>query len=168
MHKSLFLLPLLIVVADQISKWLVITNIEPNTLLRVFALLDLTYVVNRGAAFSMLAGLDNANYLLMPIAIVAVVAIGYWLYGYGHKETKLNQYALLFIMGGAAGNLIDRVRFGHVIDFIAVHYKQWYYPSFNIADSSVIIGAFLMVVSLFVMRKQGQQSGNSRQGKRGA
>ena len=144
----------MILVADQITKNLVMKNIPLNTSIKVFSLLDINHLTNRGAAFSFFAASDYANYFLMPIALGAVCAIGYWLYFHGHKENKINQYALLFIMAGAAGNFVDRARFGHVIDFISVHYKDWYYPSFNVADSSISIGAVLLIFGLFYTRNK--------------
>lgn len=150
MNPRLFFITATIVLADQVTKFLVQTLIAEHSSIKLLPVLDFTYVVNRGAAFSMLADLPYANYILMPIALVATVAIGYWLYFHGHKESRLNHYAMLCIMGGACGNLIDRIRFGYVIDFISVHYGNWYYPSFNIADSAISVGALLLIIGIFV------------------
>ena len=158
MRKQLFLISLAIVVADQITKWLIISNIALGELVPVFFWFDLTNIGNRGVAFSMFANLGSANIIFMVVALVAVVAIFFWLWRYGHKENVITRYAMLLIMGGACGNLIDRVRFGYVIDFIAVHYKNWYYPSFNIADAAITIGALMLVTDILLRAKKKELS----------
>lgn len=161
MNPRLFFIAAAIVLADQATKLLVQKMILENSLIKLLPVLDLTYVINRGAAFSMLANLPYANYILMPLAFLATVAIGYWLYFHGHKEPRLNHYAMLFIMGGACGNLIDRIRLGYVIDFISFHYGDWYYPSFNIADSAISIGALLLLVGIFINPQISKSSSKS-------
>lgn len=166
MNPRLFFIAFAIVIADLLTKFLVQTFITEGATIELLPILDLTYVVNRGAAFSMLAGLPYANYILMPIAFIATVAIGYWLYLHSHKETRINHYAFLCIMGGACGNLLDRIRFGYVIDFISVHYGDWYYPSFNVADSAITIGALLLIAGIFISpQPMPQQKKASRAGR---
>ena len=158
MNPRLFLVAVVLVIADQATKFLVQSFIAENSLIEILPVVNFTYVINRGAAFSMLAHLPYANYIFMPIAFVATIAIGYWLYFHGHKEPRINQYAMLLIMAGACGNLIDRIRFGYVIDFISVHYEDWHYPSFNIADSSITIGALLLFIGIFQVSRYAQEN----------
>jgi signal peptidase II len=110
---------------------------------------------NLGAAFSVLAEADGwQRYALSSIAIAASVFIIYLLRKH-HHEVRFS-LSLSFILGGAVGNLIDRIAYGHVIDFIDFYIKEWHWPAFNIADSAICIGAVLMVIDAFLTsdRKQ--------------
>ena len=147
-NPKLFLIPLLILGLDQLSKWLVLQYIPLHTTIEVFSLLELTYIRNTGAAFGFLSGIGNINYVFMLVAVAAVVGISVWLFLQGGNETPTSRFALLFIIGGAAGNLADRIIHGYVIDFISVHYQSWYYPSFNVADSAISIGIFLLLLTI--------------------
>lgn len=154
MSKALFIISIVIILLDQLTKWLVTQNIGYGEIVPVFFWLDLNHIGNKGVAFSMFANLDSANVVFMLVASFAIVAISFWLWKLGHKEGMLVHYAMLFVLGGACGNLIDRIKYGYVIDFIAVHYKDWYYPSFNIADSAITIGAALLVINIVFMSKK--------------
>ena len=113
----------------------------------------LTYVENRGAAFGFLAE-TNAQFrtpFFIIISILAIISITilYWKME-GNGWTRL---ALLFIMGGALGNFIDRVRLGWVIDFLDLHWYQHHWPAFNVADMAICIGAGILIIDMFFIKK---------------
>ncbi len=147
MKKGFFLLSAVVVILDQISKYLANNSLEYAQPFAVFPSFNLTLLYNRGAAFSFL---DDAGgwqrWLFTGIALFAIVFIVNWLRKLGDKELLL-ALALSLILGGAAGNLIDRVWFGYVIDFIQVYYEDWYFPAFNLADAAITLGAVLLIWS---------------------
>ena len=113
-----------------------------------------TLAYNTGAAFSFLAGQSGwQRWLFALIAIVVSVVLVVWLKRLKPNETWL-AIALALVLGGALGNLVDRVLFGHVIDFILVHWQnRWYFPAFNIADSAITVGAVLLALDMFKSKK---------------
>ena len=145
-----------ILICDQWSKWLVIRFLEWGERVPLFFWLDLTLVYNRGAAFSFLAGSEWANVFFTGFASLAILFIIYWLARAKGQHSPLLRNALRLILAGALGNLIDRLRFGYVIDFISVHYRDWYYPSFNVADAAISIGAVLLIVDFVLTSRQGK------------
>ena len=141
------LLSLAVIALDQLTKALVVTHFAVGQVQMLIPhLLDLTLAYNRGAAFSLLAGADGWQrwlFTALALGISAALAVALARTPRGAWRSAL-PYAL--IIGGALGNLIDRLRLGHVVDFILVHWKHdWYYPAFNVADSSISVGAVLLV-----------------------
>jgi signal peptidase II len=114
---------------------------------------QLTYIENRGAAFGILAETDawfrTPFFILISVLAIIFVAVFYWKME-GEGWTHL---ALVFILGGALGNLIDRLRFGRVIDFLYFHWYQYYWPAFNVADMAICIGAGLLVIDMLFSKK---------------
>lgn len=142
----------LVVCLDQITKALVdryMALYESRSI--VDGLLKLTYVQNRGAAFGILsdADLPNQSWLLAVVSLCALAAIAYyaWKLPAGSRMPRL---ALALIMGGAVGNLLDRLRLGHVVDFVDVYWGAHHWPAFNVADSAITVGAVLLIVEGFV------------------
>ncbi|WP_421866899.1 signal peptidase II [Motiliproteus sp.] len=138
-------LALLVLVLDQASKQLADAMLEyarPVTLLPVF---DLTLLYNKGAAFSFLS--DQGGWQRWFFSAVALGVGGYLLYWLSRtpRTQRLLCVSLTLILGGALGNLIDRLLLGHVIDFISLHWQQYYYPAFNIADCAITVGAVLLI-----------------------
>ena len=138
---------LLTIIVDQISKDIVVRNIPSHGNIEIFSWFSLTHVYNTGAAFSFLASQSGwQSYLFLAIA--AVVSIG--IIAYLAKipmQSKATAVSLNLVLGGAIGNAIDRVFHSHVVDFISVYVKDVFnYPAFNIADSAICVGAFLLVV----------------------
>ena len=112
-------------------------------------LFDLTLTYNRGAAFGLFAEIpDNTTrYILLGVTtILALGAVLYFLLVEG-RQNRLGQMALCLIIGGAVGNIIDRVRLGVGVDFFLLYYKQWHWPVFNVADSFITIGVFLLILT---------------------
>ncbi len=146
-----------VVALDQLSKWLILRQFafgERKTLLPGF--FDLTLLYNKGAAFSFLAGASGwQRELFTAIGIVAAIFIVWLLARHGHQ--KLFSAALAMIMGGAIGNVIDRLVHSHVVDFLLAYWREWYWPAFNVADSAIVCGAALLILDelLRVRRSRG-------------
>ena len=148
-------LAVLAIVLDFVSKQLAetyLTFAQPVYVLPVF---DLTLLYNRGAAFSFLAnegGWQRWFFAVIAIGVSAVLTV--WLMKLKPNE-KLLSIALALVIGGAIGNLYDRLAYGHVIDFIHLHWDNNYFPAFNIADSAISLGAaMLLFESLFLQNKK--------------
>ncbi len=139
-----FSLGIAIVLLDQISKWLILHTLELYQHIPVFPGFDLTLQYNKGAAFSFLAQEPGwQRWFFIGLAAIMSLAIFLWLTRLKPNE-KIEGLGLALILGGAIGNLIDRLIFGHVVDFILLYYKDWQYPAFNIADSAICVGAVLL------------------------
>jgi len=144
-----FGLSFLIVIIDQITKWLVMHYIAYNETVKVFTGFDLTLRHNTGAAFNFLADESGwQRWFFVTLATVISLVVVVWMRRLTVHD-KQEGYALALILGGAIGNLIDRALYGHVIDFILWYYKDWQYPAFNIADSAICVGVALFVLSMF-------------------
>lgn len=127
---------------------------EPVYLLPV---LDFTLLYNKGAAFSFLANEGGwQRWFFTAISLVVSIVLIVWLKKLPRTQLWL-PIALALILGGALGNLFDRVLFGHVIDFISVHWEKSYFPAFNIADSAITVGAIMMAIDIFLEGKREAQ-----------
>ncbi|WP_446809117.1 signal peptidase II [Methylomonas sp. 2BW1-5-20] len=136
-------------VLDQASKLAVDGNMQLFESIPLIPYFNLTYVHNTGAAFSFLAQAGGwQRWLFAGLAVVMCSIIAVWLYRLQKHET-LMAVALSLVLGGAIGNLIDRVAYGYVIDFLDVYYQDWHWPAFNIADSAICIGVGLMLLESF-------------------
>lgn len=151
-----YLLSLVVIIIDQWTKWLAETNLnflEPVPVIEPF--LNWTLAYNYGAAFSFLA--DQAGWQKWFFAGLALI-MSLFLIGYlvkAPRKAKLLSLGLALVLGGAIGNLIDRLLHGHVIDFIHVHYADvWHYPIFNIADVGICIGVALIVIDMLFLEKK--------------
>lgn len=131
---------LVVLALDQATKAVVLRLLaEPVTVTSFF---NLVLVWNRGVSFGMLADQDQP-WILVALAVVIGIALVVWL----RRETRtLSRYALWLVLAGAVGNVIDRLRFGAVADFLDFHVAGWHWPAFNVADSAICIGALLLVV----------------------
>ena len=150
---GLFLLIAAFVVAlDQISKLWVRSNLELFQTVPITGCLSLTYVRNTGSAFGLFA---NQAFLLILVAIVGLVAI-LLLYRYLSRSSILVISALSLIFGGALGNLIDRLRFGYVTDFVDVRlWGDFHWPAFNVADSAITVGSIMLVIFICLAFRKG-------------
>lgn len=137
----------LVIVVDQITKLWIVAAVPYRELIYVLPVLDITYTVNPGAAWSMFADWDGAQrWMLSGLAIVVSVALVIWL-----RKLRLATHALLIggltlILGGALGNVVDRLRLGHVIDFVHVHWNEASFPAFNVADMAITVGAACVIL----------------------
>lgn len=135
----------LVCVADQATKYLALQNLRAGDVV-LAPFLKLSLAFNTGAAFSFLAGAGGwQNLFFVGIAIVVSIVILVMIRRLGSSELQV-AVALALVLGGALGNLIDRLRLGYVVDFIDVHYQSWHWPTFNVADSAITIGAILLVL----------------------
>ena len=145
-----FALSAAIVAADQLTKWLVLGYFEnryPRVELTGF--FNLVLVFNKGAAFSLFAQAAGwQTPLLAAFALAAAVIVSVLIVRNPHRG--LLCFGLALILGGAVGNLIDRVRFGHVVDFLDFHALGWHWPAFNVADSAISVGAVILILEGFV------------------
>ena len=153
-----YLIAFLIFCADQISKKIILFSLSYQEQLHIFSWLDIVHIRNRGVAFSMFADAAWANYFFLTFGIIVIIFLAVWLRQKRQEQSWMERLGLALILGGASGNIADRIQYGAVIDFIAVHYKHWYYPSFNIADSAITIGA-LIIVLLVIRGNSHKQKG---------
>lgn len=140
----------LVVVLDQVTKVLVdrFMSLHESRII-VDGFLRLTYVRNRGAAFGILSDAD-LPYQPLLFAVVSLAALGA-IAAYAWRlpaRSRLPQTALALIMGGALGNLMDRARLGHVIDFVDAYWRAHHWPAFNVADSAISVGVVLLVLDI--------------------
>ncbi len=136
----------LVLILDQLSKWLAQGGLVPYRPVPVLPCFNLTLMYNRGAAFSLLADAGGwQHWLFLGLATGISTALVIWISRLRADETRL-AIALSLILGGAVGNLIDRVWHGHVIDFIDIYYQHWHWPAFNLADSAITCGAVLLLL----------------------
>ncbi len=135
----------IIVLLDQITKVTITRLFAYGDSVPVTSFFNLMLVYNKGAAFSFLASQGGwQRYFFTAIAIVAIVFILFLLKR--HAGKRLFSWALALILGGAIGNLIDRLLYGHVIDFLDFHVAGWHWPAFNVADSAIVVGAGLFIL----------------------
>jgi signal peptidase II len=142
---------LAIVAVDQLSKWLVSRTISPEAPVDVIrGFFRLWYVRNSGAIWGFFSGHDNK---LVPLAITALAVAALLIVGFFFLRTsdrnRLELAAYAFILGGALGNIIDRLRLGFVVDFLDVYIKSQHWPTFNCADSCITIGVLLLAWSIW-------------------
>jgi signal peptidase II len=141
-------LSIFVIAFDLITKQLAENFLSYGQPVPILPLFDLTLLYNPGAAFSFLAGENGwQRWFFTAIALVVSTVLIGWLYKLP-RENKWLAVALTLILGGAIGNLFDRLVYGHVIDFISIHWQGSYFPAFNIADSAITIGAFMLVLDV--------------------
>ncbi len=152
-----FITLVLVAGLDQFSKWYITSTMSLHASYPVIdGFFNITYIRNPGAAFGFLANaapLLRTGFLIV-VSTAAIVMVLYYL-ARNRSDGVLLTGALSLITGGAAGNLIDRIRFGNVVDFLDVYIGSYHWPAFNVADSAISIGAVLLVVEMFRRRKAG-------------
>lgn len=155
-HPAAWLwLSLVVIALDQATKFLVTRFLELYERVEVLPVLDFTLLHNTGAAFSMLAGASGwQRWFFIGLALVVSVMLTVWIWRIPRGD-KLLPLALSLILGGAIGNVIDRVWHGYVVDFIHAHWGDAYFPAFNIADSAITVGAALLILDAFRERPAG-------------
>ncbi|WP_174269942.1 signal peptidase II [Methylobacter tundripaludum] len=142
-------LSLLALVLDQGSKLAIAGSMKLYESIPIMPFFKLTYVHNTGAAFSFLSEAGGwQRWFFAGLALMISVVIAVWLTRLKKHETLL-AVALALVLGGAVGNLIDRLAYGYVIDFLDVYYESWHWPAFNIADSAITLGVVLMLAESF-------------------
>jgi signal peptidase II len=150
----------LVLILDQWSKTIATQSLKIYDAVVVNEYLNWTLMHNEGMAFSFLA--DQSGWQRWGISIVAIVIVVwllFWLKKNPFKNTFLN-LGLTLVIGGALGNIYDRINLGYVIDFIEAHYQQHFWPAFNLADSAISLGAFFLILDL-IWGKHENKSGKS-------
>jgi signal peptidase II len=141
-----------VLAADQASKWWILDSVDLPDVGQIVVLpvLNLTFVRNYGVTFGLLAGFGQWSYLLLAaVALAVVAALGIWL---RRAESRLVATALGAIVGGALSNVIDRLRFGYVVDFIHAHVGGWSWYVFNLADAAIVCGVAALVLDSLLPR----------------
>ena len=142
------LVVVLAVIIDQAIKALVVATMGLGDAVEILPFLALLHARNTGIAFSMFAGLGDVGLSLLALAVLAVVLVLWWKTPPGRR---LTHFGLAIIVGGAIGNLIDRVRLGYVVDYVYFHTPVWAFAIFNFADALITIGAVLILVDEFIL-----------------
>jgi signal peptidase II len=159
-RKHYFAIALIIVVADQFTKWLVDTRLALHESINVIpGLFRLTHVQNEGAAFGIFSDHPSEWKLGMLIffSLFALVVVSTLLWRNSHSINSTG-IALSLILGGAIGNLWDRMVAGHVTDFLDLHFRGYHWPAFNIADSAIVVGALMLMAEIVFSKSDAKES----------
>ncbi len=150
-------LSVVVIVLDQVTKYMVTDSLHLYQSIPVLPSLNLVLAHNSGAAFSFLSDAGGwQRWFFTVIAIVVSIVIVVWITRLKQNELRL-AVALSLVLGGAIGNVWDRIALGYVVDFIDVYYGEWHWPAFNVADSAICIGAVLLIIdALFHKEDQTQ------------
>ena len=149
------LLSAVVVVLDQVSKAYIARNFLEFEFTRVLAVLDITCMHNVGAAFSFLASASGwQRWVFIGLAVVVSIGLTIWLFKLPRGAQPLLAAGLALVLGGALGNVIDRIRLGYVIDFIHFHWDRAYFPAFNVADSAITVGAACLLLDALLEAKR--------------
>jgi signal peptidase II len=144
-----------VVLADQVSKAFIARHYLEFEFTRILPVLDITCMHNVGAAFSFLASASGwQRWVFIVLAVVVSIGITIWLIRLPRGAPALLAGGLALVLGGAMGNVIDRIRLGYVIDFIHFHWDQAYFPAFNVADSAITVGAACLLLDALLEAKR--------------
>ena len=139
----------LVIILDQATKLAIDASMQLYESIAVFSNFNITYVHNTGAAFSFLSDAGGwQRWFFAVLAAIVSIVIALWMARLKKHEMMLG-IALALILGGAIGNLIDRIAYGYVIDFLDVYYQSWHWPVFNVADSAITLGVILLILESF-------------------
>ena len=136
-----------VIALDQLTKHWIVASFRPGEELPLAPFASLVLAFNSGAAFSFLAGGSGWQRWLFAVIAVAASVVMLWFLRRGGRALFCAGLAL--IIGGALGNLFDRITLGHVVDFMLLHWRGWYYPAFNVADSAITVGAAALILDSF-------------------
>jgi signal peptidase II len=138
-------LSIVVLAVDQLTKWAALAGLSYARPVEVLPFFDLTLLYNTGAAFSFLAEHDGwQRWFFVFLAVVITAALLAWLAFVAIRDWRI-QVGIAAVIGGAIGNVIDRVAYGHVVDFLDFHVASWHWPAFNIADAGITIGVALII-----------------------
>lgn len=142
-------LTVVVVLLDQASKWWIIDSLALFDQIKLLPVFNITHVHNTGAAFSFLSDAGGWQRWFFTVITTVVSVLLLWWLKKTPRQHKLLGMAYSLVLGGAIGNLYDRVSYGYVEDFIHVFYQNWHFPAFNIADSAITLGAVLLIYDAF-------------------
>ena len=150
----------LVVIADQATKWAVVKWVALYEKIPLNSFINLTHHKNPGAAWSFLADAGGwQRWFFIALASVVSVVLIVWLWRIRHERQAILSAGLALVLGGAIGNLIDRVMYGEVTDFIQVLFGTWAFPSFNVADAGITVGAALLIIDALFFSGREQEKG---------
>jgi signal peptidase II len=139
-------LTIVMIILDQLSKLWIVGHFQPYERLHLLPVLDITLWFNPGAAFSFLSDASGwQRWMFTALAFVVGLGLLVWMKRLKGRSQWLLSCSLALILAGAVGNVIDRLRFGHVVDFILAHWNNSYFPAFNVADSAITVGAAFLL-----------------------
>lgn len=159
--------PALVILLDQLTKYIVLERFNLGESIPVIQdFFSLTYVRNPGAAFGIFAQ-SHPSFRIPFFLLIPLIALG--VIGYVFRnlpdESKLLSTALSLVIGGAVGNLIDRIRFGYVVDFLDFHWKyQYHFPAFNVADSAICVGVGILILDILLQPQEKPQETQEKRG----
>jgi len=154
-----------VIALDQVTKLLVVDHIGYGERIQLLPVLDLTLAYNPGAAFSFLAaetGWQRWMFSVLAIAVAGVLA--FWLRRLKARSQWLLSCSLSLILAGAIGNVIDRLRLGHVIDFVLAYWNEHMFPAFNVADSAITVGAILLMLDALLESRRSKAQASASAG----
>jgi signal peptidase II len=142
------LVVLITIFLDQLSKWWVVNlMMVPPKIIQVTSFFDLVLVYNRGVSFGIFNNSpDWVGVVLICFAILISIGLAFWIW---QADGKLVSCALALVVGGAVGNVLDRIQFGAVVDFLDFHVWGWHWPAFNVADAAITIGVVMLILDSF-------------------
>jgi signal peptidase II len=155
-HRTLgFLTAALILLVDQISKWIIMypVGLRAKGMIEVAPVFNLAWVENYGVSMGFLvAESDTGRWLLVAVTAAIAIAVAVWIW---REKVRGDVFALGLVLGGAIGNILDRVRFGYVVDFLDLHFGEWHpFLVFNVADAAITIGVLLLVLRALLVREK--------------
>lgn len=148
-----FLIALFVVAMDRMSKIWILQNLTLHDVVSVFPHFNLILAYNRGAAFSFLATAGDWQNVLFGLFAILICLIVIVVMLRMREMTKVVLFSLALILGGAWGNVLDRIEFGHVVDFLDFYIGNLHYATFNLADSAICVGTFLLIVDAIFLQK---------------
>ena len=143
----IYLWSVFVILFDQLSKMIVLDRCLEHEIIEVCPLFNLFLTFNKGVSLSMLT--SNSAYAPIALSVFAILVSGLLIYWIQKENNKLARVGLALILGGAIGNVIDRIRFGAVVDFLDFYIGDYHWPAFNIADSAICIGVFILLIASF-------------------
>jgi len=157
----------LVILLDQLTKYWIVNNVTDD--IYVLPVFNIIHTVNYGAAWSMFEDWGGAQrWVLSALAVGVSIAIFVWMRRLTVANQRLLVGGLSLILGGAIGNVIDRLRLGHVVDFLQVHWDNSYFPAFNVADSAISVGAALVILdSVLEHRREKREALDKAAGSQG-
>ena len=152
----MFVIAAVVIVLDRVSKLWIEAHIKAGHAIVVIPkIFRLTHVLNTGAAFSLFESIKSplaVRNMLVGFSVLAILVVIVLLWRMG-RDLTATSFALALILGGAAGNLYDRIRYAHVVDFLEVHIVHYHWPDFNVADSAIVVGACLLLLEILRPQK---------------
>ena len=161
-----FAIALVVFVFDQAMKWLVIAPLnlrgQPEQTITITSFFNLHWVENRGVSLGLFsAGSETGRWALVALTAAIAIFVAVWMW---RERSRDDSVALALILGGALGNVIDRLRFGYVVDFLDLHAFGWHWPAFNVADSAITVGAALVILDGFLRQEPSSPARDSAGG----